>query len=561
MSTSLLTAKLLIGVGLATPALALLACFSRPMRARLWWVLALIPLPALAAAMVVILVLSSGEVDAVSLLFDPSGLAIGVAVDRPGAVLLGGAALLWAAAGLYAGPMLQASLQRGRFTLFWLLTLTGSLGVFVAADLVSFYLTYGLVSLAAFGLIAHAGGAFARRATGVYLLFAILGEIALLLAFALLSAASPTASLSISNAVAALDGSPWYGITMALLLIGFALKIALVPVHVWMPLAYTAAPFPAAAVLSGAAVKAGVIGLIRFMPFEAGAPGWAELLLTIGFMSAFYGVAVGITQRNAKTVLAYSSISQMGYLAAAAGLGLRAGESVAALLLTLYAAHHLLAKGALFLGLGVIADSVTRRRSLVMVPAALVALGIAGLPLTGGAVAKLALKPLFDGPLLGLLAALAAAGSTLLMLHFLRCLWASAEPASASGAGLVRRLLSWWLMALAALLVPWALLMALGLDVRPIWVATALSPVDIWKALWPLLVGSAAALALGRWGARLPALPPGDILALGAPAARLAAAIGATVEWLDGALRRWPVAGLAVLMIALLLFGAAIDGH
>jgi formate hydrogenlyase subunit 3/multisubunit Na+/H+ antiporter MnhD subunit len=565
MIASLPMAELLVSVGLATPVLAVLACFSPPIRERLWLLLALIPLPALAAAVVALMVLSPGdathhELAAIALLFDPNGLAIGLVVDRPGAVLLGVAALLWAAAGLYAAPMLQRSANRGRFTLFWLLTLTGSLGVFVAADLISFYLSYGLVSLAAFGLILHDGTAFARRATGLYLLLAILGEIALLLAFVLLAAASAGPSLAITSLVGTLSGSPWSGLSLALLLIGFALKIALVPVHVWMPLAYTAAPFPAAAVLSGAAVKAGVIGLIRFLPFDAGAPAWGELLLAVGLFSAFYGVAIGLTQRNAKTVLAYSSISQMGLIAAAAGLALSAGEAVAVVLLTLYAAHHLLAKGALFLGLGVLAEGVTRRRWLVLLPAALVGLGIAGLPLTGGAAAKLALKPLFDTPWLGLLAGLSAAGSTLLMLHFLRRLWHSGEAAEADAQGVFRRLLPWWLMALAALLQPWLLLPWLGLGAAPTWLARSLSAADLGKALWPLLLGSIAALALWRWGERLPRVPPGDILVWAAPLTRAISALGAAVEALDRGLRQWPVAGLALLVLALVFWGEAFWG-
>ena len=93
-----------------------------------------------------------------------------------------------------------------------------------------------------------------------------------------------------------------------------------------MPLAYTAAPIPAAAVLSGAAVKAGVIGLIRFLPFDSRDAGRGEALVALGFFSAFYGVAIGITQANPKTVLAYSSISQMGVIAAVLGMGLAAGD-------------------------------------------------------------------------------------------------------------------------------------------------------------------------------------------------------------------------------------------
>ena len=107
-----------------------------------------------------------------------------------------------------------------------------------------------------------------------------------------------------------------------------------------------------------------------------------------------------------------------------------------------------------------------------------------------------------------------------------------------------------------ALLLPWALLPWLGLGASETWLTASLAPTALWKALWPLLLGAVAALALWRWGDRLPRVPAGDILVLGAPAARLAAAIGAAVETLDRHLRQWPVAGLMLLVLALLLWGA-----
>jgi multicomponent Na+:H+ antiporter subunit A len=161
-----------------------------------------------------------------------------------------------------------------------------------------------------------------------------------------------------------------------------------------MPLAYTAAPIPAAAVLSGAGVKAGVIGFIRFLPLEVAMPQWGETLAAAGLFSAFYGVAVGITQRNPKTVLAYSSISQMGLLAAALGMGLAAGDAGAGLGASFSAAHHVLVKGGLFLAIG-LAALAGARLAPVLIPAAVLALGLGGLPLTGGALAKLAVKAQF----------------------------------------------------------------------------------------------------------------------------------------------------------------------
>lgn len=107
-------------------------------------------------------------------------------------------------------------------------------------------------------------------------------------------------------------GSEWRATILTLLMLGFGAKIGLVPFHIWMPLAYRAAPIPAVAVLSGAGVKAGVIGLIRFLPMDVAMPEWGAALATAGLISAYCGVAVGITRPNPKTVLAYSSVSQMG---------------------------------------------------------------------------------------------------------------------------------------------------------------------------------------------------------------------------------------------------------
>ena len=165
--------------------------------------------------------------------------------------------------------------------------------------------------------------------------------------FALLAAATPGSSLAIQRAVALLPTSPWRDATLAFLIVGFGLKVGLVPLHVWLPLAYPAAPIPAAAVISGAISKAGVIGLLRFLPLEAALPDWGAALAAVGLVSAFYGVAVGITQANPKTVLAYSSVSQMGFIATVLGMALAAGNDSANVAAAFYAAHHVLAKGAL----------------------------------------------------------------------------------------------------------------------------------------------------------------------------------------------------------------------
>jgi formate hydrogenlyase subunit 3/multisubunit Na+/H+ antiporter MnhD subunit len=540
--------SVLLVATLATPLALLLACLSRRLRDNMPALLVLAPLPGLAAALLAI--------GGTPLAFDQPQLKISLALDLPGAILLGVAALLWSAAGVYAFASLRGPANNASFAACWLLTLTGSLGVFIAADLLGFYLVFALVSLPAYGLIVHDDDdAAAQRAGGVYMAFTVLGEAFLLIGFVLLAAGEPSDSLQIRDVVAALPQSPWRDAALAFTVAGFALKIGTVPVHGWMPLAYAAAPVPAASVLSGAAVKAGVIGLIRFLPFDSAMPGGGEALVALGLFSAFYGVAVGITQANPKTVLAYSSISQMGVITAVLGMGLAAGDQSVAVDAAFYAATHVLAKGALFLAIGVVAVTGARRAWPAMLPAAVLALGLGGLPLTGGALAKLAVKaPLGDG-VVGLLANLSAVGTTLLMLHFLQCLARTARPdqQAAAPAGLT---LPWQAMALASVAVPWLLYPFAGGDV-----ADALTPATLFDALWPVLIGAALALALRRWGNRLPPVPAGDIVGAAERAFRASYVVGGALERADGQLRQWPAAGLSLLAIAVVLGAAALLGH
>lgn len=544
----MISAEMLLLISFATPVTLLLACGSRMARERMPALFALAPLPALATAL--------WAVNRPPWVFDEARLHITFVLDTPGAILLGVAALLWSAAGFYASTYLRGHPNLGRFSIYWLLTLTGSLGVFVAADLFTFYLTFALLSLAAYGLVVFDGTPKARRAGIIYLVLALLGEIFLLMGFVLLASAIPGDSLAIRDALATLPTSPWRDPALALLIAGFGLKMGLVPLHVWLPIAHPAAPMPASAVLSGAIIKAGVIGLIRFLPFDVPLPDWGVTLTGVGFLTAFYSVGVGITQSNPKTVLAYSSVSQMGLIAVLLGMGLAAGQSTAVMAATFYAAHHLLAKGALFLAVGVVAATSPRRLWWVLTPVAILALGMGGLPLTGGALAKLAMKPVLGDGRVELLAILSAIGTTLLMLHFLHRLLASASPDPSASAP-VGWILSWMFMFVAALVIPWMLYSATGIGT---W-SDALQPKILWAALWPLLIGAGLALGLWRWERYLPQVPEGDIVVVGQPVMRIIVRWGDALERVEGILRQWPVAGLSLLMLILILGGVMFGGH
>jgi formate hydrogenlyase subunit 3/multisubunit Na+/H+ antiporter MnhD subunit len=299
-----------------------------------------------------------------------------------------------------------------------------------------------------------------------------------------------------------------------------------------------------------------VIGLIKFLPFGIPLLGWGEALAILGIFSAFYGVVIGITQSNAKTILAYSSISQMGMIAAVLGVGLAAGDTTVPLLAAFYALHHILAKGGLFLALGVAARTKMHGLWSVLIPAAVIALGLGGLPFTGGALAKLAIKaPLGDG-LVGMLAMAAAAGSTLLMLHFiarLRKISGGDENASAP----MGLLVPWLVVAFAAIALPWTLYASVTQS--PL--SDALTPKALWESLWPVAVGGLLAVVLHRWKNKLPRIPAGDVLVAKSAAASLAQNISTCMDRIDERLRQWPVAGVALLLAVIAMAGAMYGGH
>lgn len=525
---------------LAAPLIVLAASLSTRMRAMAWAMAPVAPLPALAAGTLAIGGAPFGA--------DLPALRVSLWLDRPGGLLLAAAALVWLIRSVFALTDRAGRPNADRFSVSWLLTMTGSLGVFIAADLLTFYLVYALVSVPAYYLIAHDDDPASRRAGGVYMAFALLGEAVLLLAFVMLAAGEPSGSVHIRDVVAALPGSPWRDAAIALVIIAFGMKIGLAPMHGWMPLTYTAARIPAAAVLSGAAVKAGIIGLIRFLPFSAASSNWGEALAWLGFISAFYGVAIGVTQRNPKTILAYSSISQMGVIAAALGMGLASGDQGATADAAFYAANHALVKAALFLTVGAVAALDGRARTLALIVAGLLGLSLAGLPLTGGALAKLAVKDLFGDGATGVASQLSAAATTALMLLFVMRL-ARSHPAEQGGESR-GRLWSWGAMAVSALLIPWLMFPAIGSP------AEALEPAKLWDAVWPMLIGAVAAAGLWAVHDRLPRIPAGDIVVAEEAAFRASLSVGPMFERGDRGLREWPTAGLALLMVALALAAA-----
>lgn len=441
-------------------------------------------------------------------------------LDTAGQVFLLAAALVWLVAGIFARDYLAHDPERHRFWFFFLLSMSGNLGLIVVEDVVSFYVFFSVMTFAAYGVVVHDRGQAAFRAGRVYLTMAIVGEMCILAGmFFTVWGAGGTDLRIASEAVAA---SPQRDLVIALFLVGFGVKVGVLPLHMWLPLAHPVAPTPASAVLSGCMLKAGLLGWVRFLPLGIEPlVGWGEFIMVVGLLAAFFGVLAGLLQDDPKTLLAYSSVSQMGLLTLAIGVGFIGPESwdLALTAVIVYVLHHSLAKGALFLGVGVagaVGDSLWRRR-VALTGLAVAALALSGAPLTSGALAKTALKDATHtahAPWADLLLTLSAIATTLLMVRFLLLIRVQLADDDSSKPFQLWIWLPWTglvaLIGSIALLLPWYV----DLEIAD---PTAVTLAKIWSGLWPVLAGVVLFGGVGylarRYNVQAPLrIPAGDLI-------------------------------------------------
>jgi formate hydrogenlyase subunit 3/multisubunit Na+/H+ antiporter MnhD subunit len=464
-------------------------------------------LPALAAALTV----DAGATGEIPWLLFGTHFGFG----PTGRVMLFLTTVLWTLAGIYAGSYLADDPRRARFFAFFALTMSGNVGLVMAQDIGAFYMFFSLMTFSAYGLVVHNGDEEAYRAGRIYLVAAIFGEV-LLLAAVLLTVWEAD-SLLLADAASVIAASGWRDVIVLLAFVGFGVKAGAALVHFWLPLAHPVAPVPASAVLSGAMIKAGLIGWLHFLPLGQGAyAGWGMVLLVAGYVAAFGAVVIGLTQKEPKTVLAYSSVSQMGVITTALGIGLLGAHLWPLVLpaVALFALNHALAKGALFLGVGVALRASPGRAHMAVVGGlSLAALAIAGAPYTGGAIAKHAAKyasGTLDPVLYGMLPTLMAASSvatTLLLARFVLLVAQQTAHHHHHDDGMR-----------AGMLLPWLLLVTGAVVAVPAtltWFALEIDTeeMDVWTTAGPVLIGIVIAAVAARFlrGWNL-AVPPGDLV-------------------------------------------------
>jgi len=386
----------------------------------------------------------------IELVLDPLSAFTSAAIACVAAVSLAG-----------AGPGARAAFERTtpRFYALALVVVTGLLGITGSGDLFNVFVFLEIAAIASYALVAS-GAAPALAAGFRYLVLGTVGASFYLIGVGLLYALTGTLNMGdLAARVPAVAGSPLFAGGVAFIVVGLAIKMALFPLHGWLPDAYTHAPPPVAALLPAVATKAPAYALARTLlyvlrPDELPV---ATTLAWAGGAAVVVGGLFALRQTDARRLLAYSSVSQMGYIVL--GLGLANAPALTGAYLHLL--NHAVMKSSLFMAVGALLLSArgpslaalaeVAPRPLIGACMVVAALSMVGVPPAGGFFSK---WYLLQGAIEAGQPVLAAAillGSLLAAVYMYRlteAVWLS--PAAAAGAARRREAPA---VVLAALLV------------------------------------------------------------------------------------------------------------
>jgi NADH-quinone oxidoreductase subunit M len=257
----------------------------------------------------------------------------------------------------------------GRTSIFYALLLLFALGMSgttLADDMFLFYTFWELMLVASCALIAIWGEGKRRGAIALkYFIFTHLGSLMVLVGLLVLYDATGNDSFS-----ALQDAGLRAGVTLApglvmtvtvLFIVGFCVKMAIFPLHLWLPDAHAVAPMPVTIMLAAAMLSMGTYGILRFplsiFSAEQMAP-FAVPMMIAGIVSEIYGALMALAERDIKRIVAYSSVSQMGYILF--GLGTLTHDGIAGA--TLHVIFHAIVKALLFMGVGLVVRATGRRQ-------------------------------------------------------------------------------------------------------------------------------------------------------------------------------------------------------
>lgn len=302
----------------------------------------------------------------------------------------------------YAGPFMQEEgwLKKGIYYALYTLLTTGLLGMVVTGDVFNLYVFLEISSLTAYALIAS-GGEKAIVASFRYVLVGTVGASFYLLGVGYLYAITGSLNMAdLAEKLPPLMNSQAVLIAAVMILVGMGIKMALFPMHGWLPDAYSYSPPPAIPFISGVMTKVMAYVLLRYCFFIFGAlsgpiPAILEVLGWLAAAGIILGSVMAIAQSDFRRMLAYSSVAQIGYIA----LGMAIGNFYGLIGAILHIFNHAIMKSCLFLVAGGVKwktgehaiekyAELSRRMPLTMGAFLLGALSMVGIPPTAGFFSK-----------------------------------------------------------------------------------------------------------------------------------------------------------------------------
>ncbi len=301
-------------------------------------------------------------------------------------------------AAIYAVAYMKGKERLGYFYFNFLMSIMAMTGILMSRDLVSLFIFWEIMTWSSYFIVIYSGKEV--QSTGInYILFSAIGAYAMLAAIVMVW--SQGHSLLINDMVRAFPFYPpaWKIWIPLLFLTGFGVKAALMPLHVWAPGAYTRSPMAFTSVFSGALSKMGIYGMIiifvRMMDVVPQGALIRSIFAWLGIITAIMGTLWAIAQDDARKLLAWSSIGQLGYIVAGVALGTPLAL-MAAFFMTIM---HALFKGSLFMVVGAIerqtgttylnqVTGLIRKMPWTFLTALLSIIALAGIPPMGGFIGK-----------------------------------------------------------------------------------------------------------------------------------------------------------------------------
>jgi len=254
----------------------------------------------------------------------PIPLGINLVLDGLSGLCLATIAIVACGAMLFSASYMERYTAKCKFYSLFMLMVAGMNGVVLSGDLFNLFVFLEIASIASYALVGFGTGPEELEASFKYMVLGSIGSLFVLFGVALIYGNTGSLNMAyVSRAINESSFTPAVGFALSLFIAGFGLKAALVPFHAWLPDAHPSAPAPISAMLSGVLIKAlGVYALARivFNVFGISVP-VAWVLVALAVLSMVAGAFLAIGQWDLKRLMAYSSISQLGYCVLGIGLG------------------------------------------------------------------------------------------------------------------------------------------------------------------------------------------------------------------------------------------------